>query len=215
MPTIQEIISEARTIYNTTRPNQDQALSLKRIHRRLYTKIGRDTNQWTSSEDFTVADQDTYNLPTGCKINNIVNMKIQVEDSTLDGKYTDFEYYSQEKMNDYDSYFTRALTENTYYIYENGEPFADSGRSIIINYYKDITTDFTDLNDIPSLDTDYHDYLVYMLVAENASCGNDPDTEIADYWRKEADEYFWEIKVKMDSDLYDSPNNSNEAKEMM
>jgi len=215
MATLQEIITEAKTIYPTTRANEDQALSLKRIHRRLFTKLGRDTNQWTTAEDVTVEDQEEYDLPTGCKLHSIVNKVIKVEKSEGSGTYTDFPYYSNDDKNKYDSYYTRSTTDSKYLLYENGSAISTADRAIIINYYKDISTDFTDLNDTPSLDEDYHDYFVYMLVAENASCGTDPDTEISDYWKKEAEEYFWEIKVKIEADLYNTPNNSNEAKEMM
>lgn len=216
MATLSEIIAEAATIKETTRSSADQALSLSRIHKRLFIRLGRDSNQYTVAEDVTVADQEAYNLPTGCKIHSIVNNKIQVEDAEDSETYTDFPYYTLDQMNDYDSYYTRGSTDSTYYLYENGSAISDSDRKIIINYYKN-NTDFgsSDLTVVPSLDLEYHDYLIYMLVAENCACGDDPDTELADYWRSEAEELFREIKYRMDDNLNTAPARSSEAREMM
>ncbi|MGE5436615.1 MAG: hypothetical protein ACM3O3_05255 [Syntrophothermus sp.] len=215
MATLQEIINESNTLRKSSRLVEDQAKSLSRICQRLYIRLGRNSNQYKSYKDVTVASQTEYTFPTDCKISNIVNMVIQVETSSTSSEYENYKYLEQDQNNS-GNYFTMSNTAGKYYLYEDGEAIADASRDIIINYFPTNTKfDDSDLTVVPDLDTDFHDYLVYMLTAENCACGDDPDTELADYWRREGDEYFQELKYRMDDQLNTAPLQSNEAQEMM
>lgn len=216
MATLDQIINESSTLRRSTRSKEDQALSLSRICQRLYIRLGRNSNQYKSSTDVTVSSQTEYNLASDCKIENIVNMTIQVETTASSSEFEDYKYLSQDEISDYENYFTRSNTAGKYYLYESGEAITVSGREIIINYYPANTKfDDSDLTVTPDLDSQYHDYLVYMLTSENCACGDNPSVELADYWRREADEYFLEIKNRIDTGLNAASTYSSEAKEMM
>lgn len=213
--TIQEIIDEAATIYDTSRLEVDQIKSIARIQKRLFTKLGRDSNQYTiDSSDVTVADQEEYTLPSGCKIHTIVNNIIQVETSSTSSKYDDFEYKELDQIKDYGKFYVRGSTSSKYYLFEDGSSIKVSDRTIKIKFYK-YPTIIDSVDDIPSLEEEFHDYFTYALVAENASCGEDPDDIISNRWRQEADEYFSEIRYKIDEDLNSSDSISTDIKEIM
>lgn len=213
--TVAEIIAEAAKIYPTSRSSADQVTALSRIQRRLFVKLGIDSNQYTiDATDVTVADQEEYNFPTGCKIHSIVNSVIQVETTSTSSKYEDYEYRELNEITDYGNFYTRGSTSAKYYLYEDGEAIEDADRTIKIKFYKDPTiVDSTD--DTPTLESEYHDYFVYALVADNASAGEDPDIEIANYWKAESEEYYAEIKYRMDDNLNDAKAYSSNCKEIM
>lgn len=65
-----------------------------------------------------------------------------------------------------------------------------------ISYYDRPPTEITTLNldESPTLEVNYHDLMVYALIQELASQGNNPDAEIADFYQVKYDEFFDEIK---------------------
>lgn len=214
--TLQELIDEAKTIVSTERSDLNQAKTLSRIHNRLFVRLGKDSSQYSVHEDVTVADQLVYDLPTNCRINNIVNMKIQVETYEDSGVYEDYEYKSLDESIDFNNCFIRGDDNDEYKLYENGSIITVDDRAIIINHYKNnISFDGTNLTIVPSLDDEFHDYLIYMLVAENLACGDDPDKDLANYWKQEANEYFEEIQYKLNADEYTASTHSTSAKEYM
>lgn len=210
-----EIIAEAAKLYPTSRSSADQVSALSRIQRRLFVKLGIDSNQYTiDSTDVTVADQLEYTFPTGCKVHSIVNSVIQVETSSTSSKYEDYEYRELDRVTDYGNFYTRGSTSAKYYLYEDGEAIETADRTIKIKFYKDPTI-IDSADDTPTLESEYHDYFVYALIADNASAGEDPDIEIANYWMKTSDEYYAEIKYRMDDNLNDAKAYSSDMKEIM
>ena len=216
MATVQNILDRAATIYPSDRSDADQILSISRIQQRLWIKLGRDNNQFTiDSTDVTVADQLEYDLPSGCEIHNIVNAKIQVETTETSSEYEDFEYRELDQVtDDYGNFYTRGSTSGKYYLYEDGAAIEDADRTIKILYYGSPTI-IDSADDTPTLNSEYHDYLIYALVAENAATGEDPDTTIANYWTKFCEEYYQEIKYRIDDNFNTSSARSPSPVEMM
>jgi hypothetical protein len=217
MATVQNIIDRAATIYPTSRSAADQILSLARIQRRLYTRLGLDSEQYTTDEsDVTVADQEEYDLPSDCQIFNIVNMTIEVETVESSGEYDEYKFraFDEISVDSTGNYFTRGSTSSKYFIYESGEIIDDNDRTIRIRYYPDPTI-IDSADDTPTLSSMYHDYFIYMLAAENAACGTDPDVELANYWRSEAEEYYNEMKYRILDNFNNTDTRSTGAKEYM
>ena len=214
--TLQDIIDQSNELYPTSRSDTHQAHSIYRIHQRLFTKLGRDTNQYTVYEDFTVADQENYQFPQGCQVYSIVNMAIQVETADGSGVYEDYKYKSLDEDSSYENYFTTGNLDSEYLLYENGEAITVDDRSIIINYYKNnVAFDGSNLAVIPSLNENYHYYLVYALVAENCSSGEDPDVELANYYKTIDEEMFKEIRYRIDENFNTASPLSSHATENM
>ena len=117
--TLRKLIDEAKTIVSTERSDLNQAKTLSRIHNRLFVRLGKDSSQYSVYEDVTVANQLVYELPTNCRINNIVNMTIQVETYEDSGVYEDYEYKSLDESIDFDNCFIRGDANDEYKLYEN------------------------------------------------------------------------------------------------
>lgn len=215
MATVQNIIDGAASIYPTSRSEADQILSISRIQRRLFIELGRDSNQYTVDvTDVTIADQEAYTLPTGCEIHNIVNNKIQVETSESSDEYEDYEYRELDKITDYGNYYTREKVSTKYYLFEDGNPINNADRIIKIRFYKDPTI-ITSVGDTPTIESIFHDLFIYALVAENASCGEDPDDYVTNYWTQVYMEYFSAAKYRFDDNLYVADSKSTDCKEIM
>ena len=65
-----------------------------------------------------------------------------------------------------------------------------------VSYYDRTPTTIAiaNLSESPTLEADYHDLLVFALIQELASQGDNPDTEIADYYQRKYDEFLNDIK---------------------
>ena len=147
---------------------------------------------------------------------NIVDSKMQVETSEDSEKYEDFPFKSYDENLDYINYYTYSDDKTKFLIYENSLAIAAADRNINIKYYKENTSyDGSNLAVIPSLELKFHDYFVYGLVAENASCGEDPDYQIANFWEQKTDEFTQDIIYRITEDENNAATHSPGAKEFM
>jgi hypothetical protein len=71
----------------------------------------------------------------------------------------------------------------------------------------------TSLIDVPNLNPDYHVLLKYALINSAASQGNNPDTEIADFYQRKFDERLKKIKDDISERYSQTPNQTAQAKE--
>jgi hypothetical protein len=70
------------------------------------------------------------------------------------------------------------------------------------------------LTQVPDLDPDYHSILCYLLIVELANQGHNPDTEIADYWQRKADENMNQIILSLADRASRARTKTNEADEV-
>jgi hypothetical protein len=166
-------------------------IDLNDIHTELFVKLKRLSAQYEQYEASTVADQPAYTLPTGCKFENII--KVQVGTSSENTDYDEYKYAPIVTDIAAGNFYVQG-TEGTYFLFQDELAINEAGRSIRIFYYPR-PTEFTssDMTVVPDLDEDYHNYLKYRLIAEIASQGNNPRTQIADYWQRKADEFLADI----------------------
>lgn len=190
--TLAEIIAYVDRKYPNSETDANKCIDLNFIHTSVFLEIQRLKNDHVIWADVTVADQTFYNLPTNGKIEDIVNISIE---TAVDSD--EFDDYIYKGVNDDIrgiNCYMRAEA-GTYAILSSEEPIDTAGLDILVYYYKrPITFTSADLTVVPELDTDYHELLRYGLIAELASQGHNPDTEVADFWQRKFDESLMRIK---------------------
>jgi hypothetical protein len=95
-------------------------------------------------------------------------------------------------------------------------PIVTAGLTLRIWYYPspaELASDEAGLAASPELDEDYHDLLIYALVNYLASIGDNPDTQVADYWQAKYDELMAKVKSDLINDYSARPTQSTQSKE--
>ena len=216
MATIQEILDYVNRKYPNQETTANKVLDLDMIHKDVYMKVRKLSNEYLSYEDVTVANQTFYNFPNQNE-NNEVRIedvvRIDVETGVASDQYDTFEYAGvKDEILDRQVYMR---SENgTYALFDDEEPIADGGKRIMLYYYPrpdDLLSSV--LTAVPELDVDYHTILKYLLIVELANQGHNPDTEIADYWQKKADEYMVQITRALAERQANARTKTNECDE--
>ena len=197
--TLTQIIAKAAERYTTARTSANQGAAICDIQRQLFVKLGILKPQYETFVTTTIADQASYSLPSDCRIENVWGIQIE---ETSGGEYEDYQYAPFDQQNVYGNYYTRGASDDTFYLFKDGEAIPTAGLEIQIFYYpRPVNFDGSDLTVVPALDTDYHDYFWMKLIEDNASLGDYPDFVVAKAWRNEADLYFKDIKDSLSERL--------------
>lgn len=214
MSTVQEIINYADRKY----PNQETVANkiedLNDIHNELFIKIAKLKHAYEQHEFYTVSNQMTYILPSNCHIDNIIKDGVKVATDLTVTANTTFDTYEYAGLND-------DIDSGNYYgdggngtidLVKDGKPISTTGYSVRLFFYAR-PTPLTAATDTPDLDSDYHALLKYGLIQSLASSGNNPDTEIADYYQRKHDDFFKEVEDSLNDKFNKTPTQSNQAKE--
>jgi hypothetical protein len=206
MPTIQQIVDYVQRKYpeSTNETDANIVSDLNDIHNEIFVKISTLSNQFELYNTTTVDGQASYSLPSDCEMENIVN--VLVEDDVSSGEYDRYDFATLNQNIDSGHYYMRG-TAGVFLLTEDGEELADTGRNIYIYYNKRPTQlSSSDMSATPDLNEDYHNILKWKLIAELASQGSNPDTMIADFWQRKADEFLNNIIKSLDERYNNSPD---------
>lgn len=210
--TLTQIIAYVNRKYPNQETDANKVLDLDMIHKDVFMKIRKLSNDYVIYQDATVADQSFYNLPTGCRVEDIV--RLDVETGVDTEIYDTFEYAGIKDTITDRKVYLRA-EEGTYAMFDNEDPIAVTGKNIMMYYYPRPTTLLSStMSQVPDLDTDYHSVLCYLLIVEMANLGHNPDTEIADYWQKKADEMMNQIVLSLAERQAAARTKTNECDEI-
>lgn len=210
--TIDEILSYVDRKYPNQETDANKIVDLNMIHKKIYMQLRKLSNDVVIYEDTTVASQSFYNLPATCRIEDII--RIDIETGVATNEYDTFEYAGIKDDISERQVFMRAES-GTYALFDNESPIATTGKRIMIYYYpRPAELSSSNLNAVPDLDVDYHPILCYLLINELASQGNNPDTEIADYYQKKADEMMNQIILALADRQSRARTKTNEATEI-
>lgn len=214
MPSIQQILNYVDRKYDNQETDANKVSDLNDIHKRIYTKIAMLKNEYETYETQTIADQLTYSLPSDCSLENIVAVK--VPDSSTITSSTEWTTYKYAGLNDdttYGYYYGDA-GNNKIALVSYDRPINTADLSIRILYYKLPNALLsTNLSTIPELDEYYHDLLKYGLIVELANQGQNPDTEIADYWQAKYDEFMRDVEDNLSKKYQINPIQSTQVRE--
>lgn len=210
MPIVQQIIDFADRKYNNQETSANKIIDLDGIHKDVYVKIARLKNDYEIYEADTIADQLTYSLPSNCTIDNIITIKVsQSTTITASTEWDTHEYAALTDNVDTGYYYSRA-TDSVFALVKDGAAINTAGLSIRIFYYKTPNA-LSAVADTPELDSDYHDLLKYALIQTLASQGQNPDTEVADYWQKKYDEFMQDVKESLGDRDNSAPNRNSQC----
>jgi hypothetical protein len=212
MATLQQIIDFLNRKYPSHgESNANIVLDLDRIHKDVYMRLRRLSNDYKTHDIDTIADQRDYALPTTFKIEDVNKVEV-----SLDEDGTQWESYEYRGVADIDingRYYGRAKDGKIFIIKDTRAITADN--LIIRLYYFPRPVDLTtvSLAQVPELDVDYHDLLNFGIVQEMASQGHNPDIEIANYYQQKFDEKLQTIKSDISGKLSKAPLRIPQVKE--
>lgn len=215
MATIQEIITYADRKYPNQETDANKVLDLDDIHKDIFTIVSRLSNDYTTDEDVTVADQATYALPADCMMNNIIAIKTSASATVTTS--TAWNSYTFTGVNDDDSYgYCWGYSSKGYiWLHYNGLPIATDDLELKIFYYPTPATLVVgSLSAVPALDVYYHSLLKYALIQSLAAQGQNPDTDIADYWQAKFDEFMNKIEKNLSENYSQNPSSNNQIQEV-
>ena len=209
MATVAQIIEFANRKFPNSETDSNKTADLNDIHNNVYLKIKRLKNDFDITESTTVANQATYTLPTGCKIENLVRVTVSKSETNVE-----FDTYDYAALNDdvkVGRYYV-PVTDTVIALFDGGEPLKTSGLTIMFYYFAE-PVQLSSTTQTPNLDPMYHNALKYALVAEIASQGRHPHTEIANYWQSRYDDFVREIEKDLTEKFNTAPVLSNRAVE--
>lgn len=207
MSTLREIIDYAKRKYPSSESDANCIIELNDIQTNIHLELKKLKNEYTTTTIHSVASQEDYDLPALCRMEDII--KITVDD--IDGEF----YYagiSDDTL--IGNYYQRSATITKFKLLIDDAAITTTDSHIIVSYYPRPTT-FTAASETPTLDADYHAVYKYALVNVLASQGDNPDTEIADYYQKKYDELMSKIKESLSDRLNNAPTRRPEMKERM
>lgn len=215
MSTIQEILTYVDRKYPNQETTANKVIDLNDIHKNIYTKISRLKNAYETYETDTIADQLTYSLPSDCTIDNVIGIKVSASTTiTNSTKWNDFVFAG---LNDdiNQGYFWGYGGSDVFSLAYNGLPLTTAGLSIRIFYYiEPDELSSSALTVAPELDEYYHSLLKYALIQELASQGQNPDTDIADYWQAKYDDFMKEVEDSLNEKYNQNPTSDNQMEEV-
>jgi len=206
MPTVQQIIDFADRYYPNGETTANKILDLEIIHGDLYEKIIRRLNKFSQFTDYTIANQYTYTFYSDCTPDNVIKIAVS---SDVTGSITDATTWQEYEYADINKevssgYYWGKLTNTTYILIKDGIAIDTANYEIRVTYYP-LPTALTAVTQIPDLDETYHDILHYSLCQMLASEGDNPDTEVANYWQAKVFEQMQDIDESLKERLEASP----------
>ena len=214
MPTVQAIDNFALRVYPKASNIliADRISDLDDIHKEIFVKIGRLSNQFENIIiGLTVANETDYLLPTDCTIDNIVAIKVS-KTTVLTDEWNEFIYTPINSNISHGCYFSKSRA-GYFALAIDGKPIITSGLTIVMYYYKNPTTLASSaLTVTPDLYEMYHNLLKYRYIQRLASQGENPDSEIANYWEKEYQEYFDWVKSDISERNNSTPDQANQVR---
>ena len=213
MATIQEIITYADRKYPNQETDANKILDLNDMHKHIFTKISRLKNEFEIYETDTIEDQLTYGLPSDCLLSNIIAIKVSPSTTVTNAtKWNEFDFAG---LNDdiESGYFWGDGGSSLFSLVYNGLPLTQTGLSIRIFYYPE-PAELTVVTQTPDLDAYYHSLLKYALIQDLASQGQNPDTDIADYWQIKYDEFMKETEDSLNERYNATPTSDNQVEEV-
>lgn len=195
LPTVQQIINFADRYYPNSVSDANCIIDIDTIHKAVYNKIIRQKNIYTLATSYTIADQLTYSLPTDCLPENVIKIEVSSDVTGSIDSDTKWQEYDRATIsqNIDDGYYWHNLNDTTIIMTEDAAAIDTSDYEIRFFYYASPTA-LSAVTDTPDLDAEYHDLLYYGLIQALASQGQNPDTEIADYYQKKFDERMEQIE---------------------
>jgi len=191
--TVQNIIDYADRKYPNVETDANKIVDLNVIYTDLYNRMQQLTDEFSTADSYTIADQATYSLPSQCRIYNITKIQVSRDTRTNVDVNTVWDVYSYAGLNEdisYGEYYGR-VNDTTIALFQNGKPI-DTTDYVIKFYYYKLPESLSAVTDVLEIDDRYTNLLRYKLVNSLASQGANPDTEIADYYQRMYDE---EIEV--------------------
>jgi len=220
LPTVQQIIDYAELFFprgsNVSAANK--ILVLNQIQDEIVNRLLRVKWETEPVTSYSIADQKTYTLPTGCKPHNIIKIMVSqvatgsITDST---KWDTFEYVG---IND-----NRDVSAGCYYSFVNDDTAIIIKDGVALQttnleirwYFSKKPTALSAVTDTPEVEDEYHNLFKYALIQSLASMGHKPDGGIADYWQKKYDEEM-AVNIKNLSDKFKTaPTTARECEERM
>jgi hypothetical protein len=194
-------------------------IALNRFHKNIFMELTRLKNDFTYGDTDTVASQLSYNLPADCKLKNIIKVEVS-EVATADiTDITEWTEYERAGINDDKTtgYWYYSIAAGAISLRTENIPIATAGLTLRIWYYPspdELASDAAGLAATPDLDEDYHDALIYALANYLASVGDNPDTQVADYWQAKYDEFMKKVKDSLTDDYISRPTQSTRCREI-
>lgn len=198
MATVQQIINYATRYYPNAVSDANLIIDIDTIHKAVYNRIIRQKNIYTLETGYTVADQLTVTIPTTCLPENIIKIEISSDITGSIDDDTVWQEYERKSLNEtIDSgYIWGVVNSTTIILAVDGEPIDTTNYEIRYYFYPNPTA-LTAVTDTPDLDAEYHDLLYFGLIQTIASQGQNPDTEVANYYQKKFDERIMQIEESM------------------
>lgn len=216
MPTLQQIRDYLVRKFPPADNETDANIvsDLNDIHKRVFVKIKRLKNEFEMYEDTTIADQLTYSLPSDGSVDNIIAVKVaQSAPVTASTQWDTFDFAGVNDDTTHGNWYSDS-GNNIISLLQDDLPITTAGLSIRIFYYKRPNAlSSSDMTTVPELDEDYHDVLKFQLISELASQGDNPDTEIADFWQRKADEFLKDIMDNLSDKYNKTPTQSSQVAE--
>lgn len=214
MPTIQQIIDYVDRKYPNSETDANKVSDLNDSHKRVFVSLARLKSETEKYEDTTIANQLTYNLPSDCHIDDVALVKVsQTTEISSSTEWDTFEFAGIKDDVSVGNYYGDG-GNGLISLVQDDLPITTAGLSIRIFYYKRPNAlSSSDMDATPELDEDYHDVLKFQLIAELASQGHNPDTEIANFWQAKADEFLREIEESLSDRYNKAPTQSCQAEE--
>jgi hypothetical protein len=221
MSTVQEIIDWVNRKYpNHGETDINLIKDLNDIHKEVFTKISRVKNDRDIWSFQTVSDPalPTYDLADDCTIDLIISVK--VSKIVNPGNPDDYDTYEYAGLEDDISsgryYFDGGINpdtgDNMIGLLTDGDIIHTADLEVRVHYNKR-PNELTTATDTPNLNPDYHTLLKYALLSSTASQGNNPDTEIADFYQRKFDEFFKDIQDDISQRYNQTPNKVSQSKE--
>jgi hypothetical protein len=220
MSTVQEIIDFANRKYpNSGESTANMILDLNDIQKEVFVKILKLRNEqqiWS----FTTADSlPVYDLPADCSIDLIISVQVSKSANPSEAsEYDTYEYAGlQDDVSNGNYFYDGGKNLDTGYakigLVSNGENLQTDDLEVRVFYYKRANV-LTLVTDTPNLNPDYHSLLKYALITSLASGGQNPDTQIADYYQAKFDEFFKTIQGDISNKFTQKPTQTRRDKIM-
>jgi hypothetical protein len=205
--TVAQIIEFAEDVYPRVNDKSEtlQIMYLNQIMEEINNTLLRVRWENDPYEMYSVADQATYSIPTDCTPDNILKVIVSEEVSTSideDTEWNDYTYVGLLDKTDISVGQYYYLENDIIYLFDDGLPLKTTDLVIRLYYFRKPTY-ISAITDTPEIDSQYHNLLKYGLIQMIASIGDNPDTEIADYWQKKYDEQMT-IAMKSIEDKFDN-----------
>lgn len=218
MSTVAQIITSCKRKYPRVNDYTDAQLidELNEIQDDIRKKLLRIKWENLPVISYSVADQEQYTLPTGCKPYNMIKLLVSQEVSGSiddDTVWDEFIYVGVNDDRDITcGNFYSFLTEDTAIILKNGEPLDTSNFEIKWFFYKEPTA-ITTTTQTPDVEEEYHNLFRYALIQSIASIGDNPEPLIADYWQKKYDEEMQSAMMELKDKFDTAPLQDNQIEE--